>query len=257
MAKSPTIPEAKIRQAIWMLKKGKTKKAVCDHVGIAYSPKRLDTLIEDFHKRIEREKQLKAKARFKKVSESEKKSMADDYLKGDGLSAIANRNFISPQRVKKFLMELNVPLRSRGKKKAAKVEHVVQDLDIKFKVGQKVFIADTSEYAEVKEVFDEEWIEVHRNPIRRKYVEHHGMQRAKKIYGEDYEGKEDVHWTIYWEFDDGSQWKEWAIKNRINQVESVIEETGRESYRLYILGDQGHFTELNRHKLYPVMTVGN
>ena len=153
MAKSPTIPEAKIRQAIWMLKKGKTKKAVCDHVGMAYSPKRLDTLIEDFHKRIEREKQLKAKARFKKFSESEKKSMADDYLKGDGLSAIAQRNFISPQRVKKFLMELNVPLRSRGKKKAAKVEHVVQDLDIKFKVGQKVFIADTSEYAEVKEVF--------------------------------------------------------------------------------------------------------
>ena len=55
MAKSPTIPEAKIRQAIWMLKKGKTKKAVCDHVGMAYSPKRLDTLIEDFHNRIERE----------------------------------------------------------------------------------------------------------------------------------------------------------------------------------------------------------
>ena len=27
MAKSPTIPEAKIRQAIWMLKKGKTKKS--------------------------------------------------------------------------------------------------------------------------------------------------------------------------------------------------------------------------------------
>ena len=99
MAKSPTIPEAKIRQAIWMLKKGKTKKVVCDHVGMAYSPKRLDTLIEDFHKRIEREKQLKAKARFKKFSESEKKSMADDYLKGDCLSAIAYRNFISRQRV--------------------------------------------------------------------------------------------------------------------------------------------------------------
>ena len=57
MAKSPIIPEAKIRQAIWMLKKGKTKKDVCSHVGIAYSPKRLDTLIEDYHKRIERDKQ--------------------------------------------------------------------------------------------------------------------------------------------------------------------------------------------------------
>ena len=45
MAKSPTISEAKIRQAIWMLKKGKTKKIVCDHIGISYSPKRLDTII--------------------------------------------------------------------------------------------------------------------------------------------------------------------------------------------------------------------
>ena len=49
MAKSPTIPEAKIRQAIWMLKKGKTKKAVCDHVGMAYSPKRLDTPVSYTH----------------------------------------------------------------------------------------------------------------------------------------------------------------------------------------------------------------
>ena len=48
MAKLPTIPEAKIRQAIWMLKKNKTKKVVCDHIGISYSPKRLDTIIEDF-----------------------------------------------------------------------------------------------------------------------------------------------------------------------------------------------------------------
>ena len=41
--------------------------------------------------------------------------------------------------------------------------------------------------------------------------------------------------------DDGSQWKEWAIKNRINQVELIIEETGREAYRLYILGDPRTF----------------
>ena len=89
MVKAITIPEAKIRQAIWMLKKGKTKKAVCEHIGISYSPKRLDTIIEDFHKRIEREKELKAKARFKKFSEAEKKSMADDYLGGDGLRTVA------------------------------------------------------------------------------------------------------------------------------------------------------------------------
>ena len=156
MAKLPSIPESKIRQAIWMLKKGKTKKVICEHMGISYSPKRLDSIIEDFHKRLERDKELKAKARFKKFSESEKKSMADDYLGGDGLTAIGQRNFISPQRVKKFLMELNVPLRGRGKKSEAKVDHIVQDLEVKFKVGDKVLIARNSQFAIVKEIFDED-----------------------------------------------------------------------------------------------------
>ena len=31
-AASTEIPEAKIRQAIWMLKVNKTKKAVCEHL---------------------------------------------------------------------------------------------------------------------------------------------------------------------------------------------------------------------------------
>ena len=102
MVKSSDISEAKIRQAIWMLKKDKTKKIICEHIGISYSPKRLDAVIDDFYKRIKREKELKAKARFKKFSDTEKKAMADDYLSGDGLTVIAQRNFISPQRIKKF-----------------------------------------------------------------------------------------------------------------------------------------------------------
>ena len=257
MAKSPTIPEAKIRQAIWMLKKGKTKKAVCKHIGISYSPKRLDTIIEDFHKRLERDKELKAKARFKKFSESEKKSIADDYLSGDGLTGIGERNFISPQRVKKFLMELNVPLRGRGKKSEAKVDHIVQDLEVKFKVGDKVLIARNSQFAIVKEIFDEEWVDVHRNPTRRRYVELHPMKAARKTYGDDYEGKEDVHWQIYWEYDNGSEWKESAIKYRIHQIETILEKTGRETYRLYAEGDSGQFIEEHRNKLYPVMAHGN
>ena len=257
MAKAPVIPEAKIRQAIWMLKKGKTKKAICEHIGISYSPKRLDTIIEDFHKRIEREKELKAKARFKKFSETEKKSMADDYLSGDGLSSIAERNFISPQRVKKFLMELNVPLRGRGKKSEAKVDHIVQDLEVKFKIGDKVLIARNSQFAIVKEIFDEEWVDLHRNPARRRYVELHPMKAARKKYGDDYEGKEDIHWQIYWQYDNGSEWKESAIKYRIDQIESILEKTGRESYRLSTQGDSSQFLEEHRNNLYPVMANGN
>ena len=43
MAKTPEITEAKIRQVLWMIKAGKTKKACCEHLGIAYNTKNLDT----------------------------------------------------------------------------------------------------------------------------------------------------------------------------------------------------------------------
>ena len=48
MAVKKEIPESKIRQVIWMLKAGKTKKACCEHLGIAYNTKRLDTIITEF-----------------------------------------------------------------------------------------------------------------------------------------------------------------------------------------------------------------
>ena len=44
--KSTEIPEAKIRQAIWMIKSKKTKKSICEHLGIAYNTKRLDSIIQ-------------------------------------------------------------------------------------------------------------------------------------------------------------------------------------------------------------------
>ena len=69
------IPEAKIRQAIWMLKVNKTKKAVCEHLGIAYNTKRLNTIIENFHERLDREAKLKKAARTKVFSEVEKQDL--------------------------------------------------------------------------------------------------------------------------------------------------------------------------------------
>ena len=73
MAKATGISEAKIRQAIWMLKAKKTKKEVCEHLGIAYNTKRLDSIIEEFHNNIKREAELKKKARLKKFTIAEKK----------------------------------------------------------------------------------------------------------------------------------------------------------------------------------------
>ena len=55
------ITEAKIRQAIWMIKAKKTKKSICEHLGIAYNTKRLDQIINDFYAKEEREAELKKK----------------------------------------------------------------------------------------------------------------------------------------------------------------------------------------------------
>jgi len=255
--KSTEISEAKIRQALWMLKKNKTKKVVCEHLGIAYNPKRLQTILDNFQVKIVREKELKRKARFKEFTNKEKEEIVKDYLEGGGITPIGALYYVSPQRIKKILIEMNVPLRGRGKKSAANVEHVVQDLDVRFKIGDKVFLPKTSQFAYVHEIFDEEWLEIYRHPIRRRYVELSPMKNAKKKYGESYEGKEDIHWNIYWEYENGSQWKEQAIKYRINQIESILEETGRETYRLYISGDNGHWVQQHRDNLYPVVTNGN
>ena len=51
MAKTIEIPEAKIRQAIWMLKTNKTKKSICEHLGVAYNTKRIDTIISEFQEK--------------------------------------------------------------------------------------------------------------------------------------------------------------------------------------------------------------
>ena len=48
------ISETRIRQAIWMLKTNKTKKSICEHLGIGYSTKRLETVITEFKEKQER-----------------------------------------------------------------------------------------------------------------------------------------------------------------------------------------------------------
>ena len=75
MAKTTDISETKIRQAIWMQKANKTKKSICEHLGIAYNTKRLDTIIQDFKDKEVRQAELKKKARAKVLTEGEKENI--------------------------------------------------------------------------------------------------------------------------------------------------------------------------------------
>ena len=252
--KSTEIPEAKIRQAIWMIKSKKTKKSICEHLGIAYNTKRLDSIIQEFHDRLAREADLKKKARTKVFTDKEKRVIADEYLNGETQSGIAKTYFVSPARIKKILIDMNTPIRGRGKKSAATVDHVVQDLEMRFNKGDKVFLAEQNCFAIVEDVFDEEWLDHHDNG-RQKYVETYKFKPGRNgmagLYAEPTKG---IHYELYWllEGEVLPQWKLNAFLHKRNQVSKIIEETGRESYRIYKEGDYGGYVNAFRHELFPV-----
>lgn len=254
MAKAPTteISEAKIRNAIWYLKTGKTKKFVCEFLGISYNTKKLDSLIEDFHKRLEREADLKKAARTKIFTQKEKEGIAKQYLAGEAQSVLAKQYFISPQRIKSILMEMNTPIRGRGRNSEAKVDHIVQDLEVKFKPGDKVFLAKYNCFAIVHQVFDEEYIE-YLEGGRQKYVELYEFKPNKYGMAGNYsEPALGVHYEIYWLLDDGSQMKLQAMKALRNKVMKTIEETGREYYMVWRDDGDNCFIYAMRDELYPV-----
>ena len=255
MAKAPTveIPEAKIRQVIWMLKSGKTKKACCEHLGISYNTKKLDTIIEDFHKRIEREAELKKAAKTKIFTQKEKEAIAKQYLAGEAQSTLATQYFISPPRIKNILMETNTPIRGRGKNSEAKVDHIIQDLETKFKAGDKVFFAKYNCFAIVDKAFDEDYID-YLESGRQRYVDIYPFKPNPKtgMAGRFHEPAEGVHYEIYWVLSDGEEMKISAMQQQRNRIIKTIEETGREYYSVWRSDDDSCFYYAHRDELYPV-----
>jgi DNA-binding CsgD family transcriptional regulator len=254
-AKKPQeeIPEAKIRQVIWMIKAGKTKKACCEHLGIAYNTKRLDSIIEEFNSRAEREKQLKKAAQKKIFTQKEKEGIAKEYLNGEAQSAIAKQYFISPQRVKNILIEMNVPIRGRGKNSEAKVDHVVQDLEIKFKKDDRVFIPKYNCFGFVCKVFDEEYLDYLENG-RQRYVETYPFKPNKLGMSGNYvDETRGIHYEIYWILEDGTEFKLSAMEHMRDRIIKTIEETGREFYSVWKDDEYGGFHYLLRDQLFPVI----
>lgn len=250
--KTEEIPEAKIRQVIWMLKSKKTKKACCEHLGIAYNTKKLDSIIQEFHKKQEREQELKKAARNKIFTEAEKKGIARDYLNGETQSAIAKSYFVSPQRVKKILLEMNVPIRGRGKKQEAKVDHIIQDLEVRFKKGDKVFIAKHNAFGIIDKVYDEEYLEFLENG-RQRYVQIREFKPGKDgMAGKYFEPAQGIHYEIYWVLPDMTELKLESMKSIRNRVIKTIEETGREYYLVWKEGEHSAFYYLKREELYPI-----
>jgi hypothetical protein len=243
------IPEAKIRNAIWYLKEKKTKKFVCEYLQIPYNTKKLDSIIEDFIKKEQREKDLREKAKTLVFTEAIKKDIAKRYVNGEAQSAIAESYYVSPQRVKNVLLEMNVPIRSRSKRGVAKTEHIVQDLDKKLSLDDRVFYGKENCMATVTCVFDEEYAEKLRLG-RQRWIE---LLEWKESTSKFYEPQPGIHYEIYWEWEDGTFMKLDSLKNHVKRVESLIADTGRETYEIWLEGDYSYRKMfVPRDELYPV-----
>jgi hypothetical protein len=253
--KTQEVNDTKIRQAIWYLKTGKTKKFVCEFLSIAYNTKKLDKLIEDFRNKEQREKDLKSAAKTKVFTQAEKRSIVDAYLSGDSQSGIAAQYYVSPQRIKNILIETNTPIRGRGKNSQATVDHIKQDLEVKFNKKDKVFIAKYNCMGTISEIYDENYLEQLENG-RQRYQETYPFKPNKFGFdGKHCEPVEGVHYEIYWQTESGIEIKLSAMKNIRNRIIKTLEETGRESYLVWREDDQGGFYYFNRDSLYPVRKV--
>lgn len=252
------IPESKIRVAKYMLKTKKTKKACCEYLGITYNTTKLDKIIKEFDEREARQKITKAQNKNKVLSDIEVNQIAKRYSEGEAVSKLADDFYVSPQKIKAAIMKSNIPIRARGKKHAPKTDHIVQDLNVKFKKGDRVFVRSENKYATVYHVRDEDYLEYLRNGYQ-KIVYLPNITREAKIKAGQPVGSEryGVDYEIYWVLDDGEQIKLTAVQNIIRLVETELEETGMEYYQVWCIEDKaneakaGYFMTTRRANLFP------
>lgn len=254
--KTDEIPEAKIRQVIWMLKdkpgkKAATKKECCEHLGIAYNTKRLDKIVTEFQEREARELELKEKAKNKVFTEDEKATIAEEYINGAAVSKIAKLFHVTDYRIKKILKEKQVPIRGRGKNKPAKVEHIVQDFDRKLTKNSKVMHVPTSSPCVIIKVYDEDYAEYLSNPEGERFVRLREPSYDPKT--DIWDDREGVHYEVYWQYSDGSEIKRLAAQYLINSIYQHLGDNGREAYLLAKTEkDEFRFVSANRESILPV-----
>jgi hypothetical protein len=92
-------PEA-LEQAQAMLDAKQTKKAICDFLGIAYNTKRLGTILENFARSKEADKELRKRKRATACTSEELASIISDYLLGMSFKDLSERYYRSPAYIK-------------------------------------------------------------------------------------------------------------------------------------------------------------
>lgn len=89
-----------------------TKKDACQILGMAYNTTRLGTIIEDYKKKIEREKERRNALRGKPATPDEVSYIVSEYLEGATIESISNSTYRGNQFIYNVLETYDVPRRS-------------------------------------------------------------------------------------------------------------------------------------------------
>jgi len=88
-----------------------TKKDACSILGIAYNTTRLDSLIEKYKEKKERDAQRRATLRGKPATQDEVVYVIQEYLEGATIDSISKATYRGVNFVKHILEKYDVPIR--------------------------------------------------------------------------------------------------------------------------------------------------
>jgi hypothetical protein len=239
------LAEADLRVALWMSNSGKTKKSICEFLKINYNTTRLSKILNLFQEALKREEELKKAARGKKFTEEEKDLIVKRYLEVNSMAKVAEEYYVSSAKIKSVLLERQVPIKSRSK---VLVEHIHQDLDQPFNIKDIAFSKIHQSKCEIQQKYDEEYVEYLKNGSMKLVYNPH-------IESKDEEEREDIHFSVYWILDDGTNMGLLSsVQSTIKGIEDILVKEGQEYYRVKVQnsGGEDFYGFCKRGDLYRV-----
>jgi hypothetical protein len=91
-----------------------TKKDACQILGIAYNTTRLDSLIQKYKEKKERDASRRAALRGKPATQDEISYVIQEYLEGSTVDAISKSIYRGPTFIKAILDKYDVPVRQNS-----------------------------------------------------------------------------------------------------------------------------------------------
>lgn len=239
------LEEADLRVALWKSNSGHTKKSICEYLKIKYNPARLTKILTQFQEALARDAELRKAARGKKFTEEEKDQVVKRYLEVNSMAKVAEEFYVSSAKIKNILVEKQVPIKSR---KTVLVDHIKQDLNVPFNVGEIVFSKIHKNKCVIKHRYDEDYIE---------YLQNGFIKTVDNPYVEVKNGEEleNVNFTAYWVLEDGTNMGlVSSVESTIKSIELNLIKEGQEFYKIQVQSGDGddYFAFCKRGDLYKV-----